>query len=81
VLQTRDAERTWPWHGGTYEMVQNFHHTEKVGEGAQRKEPYVGYARARGGTHLGSQEGGVSNEFLLRRRWPALGEGFRQSYI
>jgi hypothetical protein len=36
--KTRDAENMW--HVGTYERVQNFNHTEKIGETAQRKEPW-----------------------------------------
>jgi len=29
-------------------------------------------------THLGPQKVGESEEFRLKRRWPALGEGLRQ---
>ncbi len=44
------------------------HHTEKVGEAAERKG-FRWWFRLRsggGGTHLGPHKGGVSDEFLLR---------------
>jgi hypothetical protein len=77
VRRTADAENSG--HRGTYERVQDLRPYRKC-RGRRTIEWTVGSGtpKSRGGAHLDSQEGGVSDEFLLRHQRPALGEGLGQ---